>query len=129
MKQTLFILLTLIVAFIYGDFLIDRVYQRTYIGCRPLFPHPFWSYGNILLSTTIAIVLLKIFKIEYTILELFIVINIYLVLKALVEWYSVYSCNLLIVFELILSQYLDQKTLLFATNYLTLGFLWINEKE
>lgn len=123
-RKILFILFIVIIAFISSSMLIEQIYSQTYIGsCRPLFPNPLWGFLDASLASVIAIVLIRIFKIDYTIVELIIVINFYLLLKGFIYFSTVYAFDYSWFFHALLSEYATKKTLLFSLNFLALGFL------
>ena len=126
-NKILFILITLFIAFIYSDMIIEPFFSASYFGSSPpLFPHPFWAYGDALLASFISILLLKFFKIDYTALELLIVLNLYLLIVGLVYFYYVYSFSLYY-FGAVFYKYVEKSTLLLTVNYLTLGLVFMKK--
>jgi hypothetical protein len=128
MKKNLFILLTLFIAYLYSTSVLDYFLRQIYTTtCFPLFIHPLWVLANALYASTFAILLIKVFRIKYTLLELLLLINLYFLIKGFITFINIYGFDYAWFFEAVFSEYVKKDTLLFSLNFLTLGFLFMEE--
>ena len=128
MKKNLFILLTLFISYAYSTAVLDYFLRQIYITtCSPLFIHPLWALANALYASTFAILLVKVFRIKYTLLELLLLINLYFLIKGFITFINIYGFDYTWFFEAIFSEYVKKDTLLFTLNFLTFGFLFMEE--
>ena len=114
-------------ATIFADIAIDP-YASTRVGsCPPLFSNPLWELYNALFASTLTILLLIIFKINYKVSELMVALNIYFILRGIFFFSTLYGHNLCWLYSAILSEYCGKVTLLYTINFLTVGFLFSKE--
>ena len=128
MKKNLFILLILFIAYSHSTDIVEYfLYHGHIITCFPLFIHPIWALANALYASTFAILLVKVFRIKYTVLELLLLINLYFLIKGFITFINIYGFDYSWFFEAVFSEYVKKDTLLFSLNFLTLGFLFMEE--
>ena len=114
-------------ATILADRVIDPYFTTRVGGCPPLFPNYLWELYNALFSSALAILLLRIFKIKYTVLWLMIALNLYLVAKGLFLFSTRYGYDFSWLNVAILDEYLGKVNKLYIINFLTVGFLFSEE--
>jgi hypothetical protein len=125
-KKQIFILLVFYVSYIYANIIIDPYgYEiHKHSSCPPLFSLPILDMYNALFASTLVVFLLKMLKIKYTILELMIIFNVYLLMAGVYAYFYLYSCDVNWFYFALLSQYVGKVTFLYAINLLSLGFLF-----
>ena len=119
----LFIAFLIWVAQIYGEIIVEFFYSKTWVGCRPLFPHPLWAWLTALLSAFIALLFLKVFKIKNQALNLFMALHLYFLGYALLKYYIDPNELGLNFYEAFYSFYVSKKTLVFMVTFLYLSVL------
>jgi len=127
LKKSIPIVFIMSLATIFADMAIDPYFTTRVGSCPPQFPNHLWELYNVLFSSTLAILLLKIFKIKFTVLDLMIALNIYLVMRGLLSFAIIYNYDFSWLDVAILSEYCGKAILLYMLNLLTLGFLFSEE--
>jgi len=121
----LFITLLIGVSQIYGEMTVEFVYSKTYVGaCRPLFPNPLWAWSSSLVSAFIALIFLKVFKIKNQVLNLFIVLQLYLLGSVCLQYTmgtEYLWCNHF--YEALYVNYVSKKFFIFSVTFLYLSVL------
>jgi len=126
-KNLIPMILIMSIATIFANIVIDP-YDYPYIGsCPPQFPNLILELYNALFSSALAILLLKIFKIKFTVLDLMIGLNLYLVIKGLLVFSNIYGHDFRSIYSAILGEYWGKVNKLYIINFLTVGFLFSEE--
>ena len=112
------------VALIFAKIVLDPYAISSKGGCYPLFPNHIVELYNVLFSSTLTILLLRIFKIKYSVLNLMVILNIYLVMRGLFFFSTRYCYDFSWFYTAMLSEYCGKVILLYTINLLTLGFLF-----
>jgi len=126
-KNLIPIVFIMSLALIFAKIVLDPYAMPSKGGCYPLFPNHIVELYNVLFSSTLAILLLKIFKIKYTVLGLMIALNIYLVMRGLFFFSTIYGYDFYWLDVAILDGYWGKVNQLYIINFLTVGFLFSEE--
>ena len=107
---------------------IEYFYDKTFLGCRPLFRHPLRDISIAFSSSLFAVSLFVKFREKYTIRYLFVVFSLFYLFKMLIEWIYVYSFSMGYFMDIFFEIYYRDEMLLFALNFFSFGFLYMKKK-